>query len=99
MPDASDSLDLSLQVGRILRGRALALAVLLRELPLSWLGSDASRVAPAWVVVRDRHDGRRLLRVRAGRDLGAGEQLLTAMVKEAALLDRKTFLERWRVRQ
>ncbi len=84
MVSASDSLDLSLQVGRVLCGRALALAVLLRELHLWLIEPDASRVAPAWIVVRDRQDGRKILRVRAGRQLGAGEEILTTMVKEAA---------------
>ena len=96
---AYDSLDLSLQVGRVLRGRALALAVLLRELPLAPFGADASRAAPAWIVVRDRQDGPKVLRVRAGRQLGAGERILAAMVEESAEMDRETFLARWRRRQ
>lgn len=96
---ASDSLDLSLQVGRVLRGRALAFAVLLRELPLWFIEGDASRVAPAWIVVRNRQDGRKIVRVRAGRQLGAGEEILTTMVKEAAEMDRDTFLARWHHRQ
>jgi hypothetical protein len=37
--------------------------------------------------------------VRAGRQLGAGEEILTTMMKEAAEMDRNTFLARWRVRR
>ena len=96
---ASETLDLTLQVGRVLRGRLLALAVVVRELPLVYLNPGTSRVAPAWVVVRDRQHGNELLRVRAGRELGAGESILAAMSTEAAEMDRETFLARWRERQ
>ena len=96
---ASETLDLTLQVGRVLRGRLLALVVLVRELPLVYLSAGTSRVAPAWVVVRDRQQGNELLRVRAGRELGAGESILAAMSTEAAEMDRETFLARWRERR
>ncbi len=99
MASASESLDLTLQVGQVLRGRLLALAVLLRELPLVYFSTADSRVAPAWIVVRDRQDGTEVLRVRAGRELGAGELILSAMSREAGQMDRETFLERWRDRQ
>ena len=92
-------MDLKLQIGRVLRGRLLALAVLVRDLPLVYMGAGTSRVAPAWVVVRDRQHGNEILRVRAGRELGAGESILAAMRKEAAEMDRETFLARWRVRR
>ena len=83
----------------MVRGRLLALAVLVRELPLVYLSPGTSRVAPAWVVVRDRQQGYELLRVRAGRELGAGELILAAMSTEAAGMDRETFLARCRERR
>ncbi len=91
---ASEDLDLTLQVGRVLRGRPLALAVLLRELPLYLLDGSGSRAAPAWVVVRERRSGVEVLRVSAGREVGAGELILETMSREAGELDRETFLAR-----
>jgi len=93
-------LEIHLQVGRILRGRLLATAVLLRQLPWVYVsGGDPSRVAPAWVVVRNRADGAQLLRVSAGRQSGAGELIFSSMSKDAGELSREAFLERWRQRR
>ena len=96
MPVAADSLDCRLQVGRFLRGRLLALAVVLRELPTILFDSGGDRVAPAWIVVSDRHNGADVLRVGAGRGAGVGELLLTTMQREAAVMERDEFLARWR---
>ena len=98
MASAAHSLVLDLQVGRRLRGRLLALVVLLREVPLAWVGLGGVGLAPAWVVVRERSTGEEVLRISAGRGAGAGEQLLSAMQREAVELDRECFLERWRDR-
>lgn len=100
MAVAADVLALELQVGRVLRGRLLALAVLVRELPVMLLdGFGSQLLAPAWVVVRERSSGAEVLRVAAGREPGAGEGILRAMREEAEVLHREAFLLRWAERR
>jgi hypothetical protein len=74
--------DARLQVGRVLSGRTLAWADLLRGLlvSLTTLGStEGGAVAPAWVVVSRRDDGSEVARISAGREPGAGETLLDSV--------------------
>ena len=100
VPSASEDLTLELQVGRVLRGRLLALAVLLRQLPSMLLdGFGSGHVAPAWVVVRERVNGEEVLRVSAGREPGAGELILSTMRQEAGAMDRDSFVARWMQRR
>lgn len=87
---------LRLQVGRMLHGRLLALAVVLRALPLTLLGGDDDAVAPAWVVVDDKATGETLWRVSAGRGFGAGEHLLEAMEADLSQMTETEFQEEWR---
>jgi len=96
----ADAFNFELQVGRVLHGRLLGLAVLLRELPLLLLDGWGSQAgAPEWVVVRDQGDGSQVLCVGAGREYGAGEGLLDVMRREAAVMDRDVFITRWAARQ
>lgn len=94
---ARDEFVFRLQVGRRLRGRLLALTVLLRELPLMlWDGFGSQKGAPEWIVVEDRASGRQCWRVSAGRDYGAGEHILAQMQTDADVLTEDEFAARWR---
>lgn len=88
---AAEELDVRLQVGRVLRGRWLVAAVVLRE--LSTLG-ELDLVAPSWVLVTDPQ-GAVVLRVPAGREPGAGPELLGYMRQDAAAKTTAAFVARW----
>jgi len=94
---AALSLRAHLRRGRVLTGRPLALAVVLRELPCALLSLGESlhvtRVAPAWVVVEDRLSGQVVRRLPAGRLAGAAEQLLDQVRIELRESTREQFLE------
>jgi hypothetical protein len=95
---AAEAWSLGLQVGRRLRGRWLALAVLLRKVPSALLlqtGLDTDSLAPAWVVVEDRATGRAVGRVGCGRMVGAAERLLASMQTDAETMDTDEFRARW----
>jgi hypothetical protein len=94
---AAEAWSLRLQVGRRLRGNWLALAVLLRKVPLALLqtGLDTDSLAPAWVVVEDRATGRTVGRVGCGRMVGAAERLLASMQTDAETMDTDEFRARW----
>ena len=69
MMTASDDLRLHLRTGRVLRGRALAVAVMVRELALGLaFGGLSGRLAPSWVQVCDCYTGKVLFEVAAGRE-------------------------------
>ncbi len=93
---ASDVYVLRLQVGRRLRGPLLTLVVFLRELPLMLIdpfGSGAG--APAWVHVEDRATKELKWRVAAGRQLGAGEQVLGSMQEDLEGMTPAGFEGQW----
>jgi hypothetical protein len=91
---ASDAYRLRLQVGRFFRGKVLTALVVLRDLPLTFLGGGGG-VAPAWVVVEDRVTGERRWRVRAGRGLGVGEHLLASMEEDLRRITAAEFEQTW----
>ena len=98
---AADECSLRLQVGRRLRGRWLAAAVLLRGAPAALLfqsGVAADKLAPSWVIVEERTTGRILGRVAAGRDAGAGEHLLTCMQADSETMTMPEFRTSWDLR-
>jgi len=93
---AAQEVDLQLQVGRFLRGRALATAVVAREMLIGLLFSGTSETyAPAWVRVASRATGRQLIKVPAGRELNAGPELLAAMESDANRMTTPAFLQKW----
>ena len=93
---AAVTLRAHLRHGRVLTGRALAVAVALRELPCALLTLGESlhvvRGAPAWVVVEDRLTGEVHRRLAAGRVVGAGELLLDQVRIELREASREQFL-------
>lgn len=94
---ARDEFDLRLQFGRVLRGRPLALAVLLRETLLGLLfGGLSGSLAPAWIVVAERRTRRTAFRVFAGREPNAGRELLEHLCSDADVLSPDDFLRKWR---
>lgn len=98
MTVAADHYVLQLQVGRFLRGKWLILAILLREIPLMVASSSSGSsglVAPSWVLINSRSTGQLVARVAAGREAGAGSQLLAAMQRDAGLLSANVFLDKW----
>ncbi len=93
---ASDVYALRLQVGRRLRNPLLTLVVLLRELPIMLIdpfGSGAG--APAWVHVEDRLTKELKWRLAAGRQLGAGEQILRSMQEDLEGMTPDEFEGQW----
>ena len=96
---ASDCYSAHLQVGRWLKGPLLAVAVSLRNLALSvatvGLWWDLDHLAPAWVVVTQKDNGRVLGQLAAGRDAGAGEALLAAVLRDLEACEADAFLHRY----
>jgi hypothetical protein len=96
---AIEDCSVRLQVGRRLRGKWLAAAVLLRNAPASTIfGPSYDVLAPAWVVVEDRRTGRVLGRVSAGRKGGVGEHLLEIMQDDAESMTMSEFRDSWNLR-
>lgn len=88
-----------LQVGRRLKGRLLAVAVLLRNLILVaatfgflW---DVEHLAPAWVVVTQKGDGRVVGKFAAGRWAGQGERLLDEVNEDLAVMPVASFRQKY----
>lgn len=96
---ASDAFDVELKVGRLLRGRALAAAVLLRNLVWVYLEPTTELLAPSWVVVRDRRTGKKIGSLSAGREAGVGEALLRKVQESSLRLTPAAFLELWALRR
>jgi hypothetical protein len=89
-----------LQIGRRLRNPLLAIAVLLRHLgivilTLGWWGFDADALAPAWVVLVRHADGKVVKKIAAGRDAGAGEAELAAVLDDLEALAVEDFRRRY----
>lgn len=96
MTTTSEDLALRLRTGRILKGRLLALAVVVREAALGLaFGGLSGGLAPSWVQVRDRHTGKSLFEVAAGREAKAGTELLAAMTADAEKLSTDDFIKKW----
>lgn len=95
---ARDVYAVRLQVGRVLTGRLLAAACLVRGVATfvltlgEWEGGMA---APSWVVVSRRDDGTEVARVYAGREPGEGERLVASVRASTAELEDEALLERW----
>ncbi len=96
-PAAGDVFEVRLQVGRVLRGPLLAVAVALRVIVVSLLTASwaGGWLAPAWVVVSRKGTGEVVGRLSAGREPGAGEALLDEV--QASMCDKtvEEFLRRW----
>ncbi len=95
---AEDVYEARLQVGRVLSGRSLAAANVLRGLVVSFLtlgATEGGTVAPAWVVVSRREDGSEVARISAGREPGAGETLLASVRRSMGELTAEAFLRQW----
>jgi len=93
----SDVYALRLQVGRRLSNPLLTLVVFLRELTMMLIdpfGSGAG--APAWVHVEERATKELKWRVAAGRQLGAGEQILGSMQEDLEGMTPNEFEGQWR---
>ena len=97
MTVAADHYRLDLRIGRRLSGWWLAVAVLLREIPLMILfaSGPSNMVAPSWVLITEKSTGRRVGKAPAGRDPHAGQELLVAMQRDAALLSPGMFVNKW----
>lgn len=98
---AGDVFEARLQVGRVLRGPLLALAVALRVIVVSLLTASwaGEWLAPAWVVVLRKDTREEVGRISAGREPGAGEGLLDAV--QTSLSDKTVgeFLLEWELPQ
>ncbi len=94
---AGDVFEVRLQVGRVLRGPLLAVAVALRVIVVSLLTASwaGDWLAPAWVVVSRKGTREVVGRISAGREPGAGERLLDEV--QASMSDKTVgeFLHRW----
>ncbi|MCW2543478.1 MAG: hypothetical protein JWM40_1030 [Frankiales bacterium] len=87
-----------LQVGRLLTGSALSAVVAVRNLATGLVSgglADIDAVAPAWVVVSRRADGKEVGRLTAGREAGAGEGLLASVTESMQQLSPQEFLLQW----
>lgn len=97
MPSTRDIYSLRIQVGRFLCGRDLAVAVFMREVLLGLLsGGMSGLLAPAWVVVTNRHTGQEEFRVGAGREANAAPDLLAHMEQDAEVLSLVEFIAKWK---
>jgi hypothetical protein len=100
MTTAADAYALKLRRGRFLSGWPLAAACSARNLlmsaPFVFLGDSFEGtediVAPSWVIVTDRRTGRRIARVAAGRDSGAGQALYDDMAAALNTMPPDDFL-------
>jgi len=95
---AEEVFTVRLQVGRVLGGWPLAAASALRGLAVAVVSlglSDGGLVAPSWVVISRRGDGKEVGRLSAGRDPSSGERLLASAQSSLATLTAEEFLRRW----
>jgi hypothetical protein len=99
---ASDDYEARLQVGRWLKGPLLSAVVVVRNMVLGVASaglSDVEAVAPAWVVVTRRSDGRVVGKFAAGRDAGSGENELAAMQQYLETYSPDDFVRRFQLRE
>jgi hypothetical protein len=97
---ASNVYSAYLQVGRKLKNPLLAVAVLLRHLGMALLtlgvgGFDADSLAPTWVVLVHTADRKVVKKLAAGRDAGAGEGKLVAVLADLDVLAVGEFRRRY----
>ena len=97
MRSATEAYDFHVPYGRVLRGRALSLAVALREIALGnvSMGGPPVYYAPAWAVVTDRASGQEAFRVAAGREANAGPDLMARMKQDAEQMSPQEFSAKW----
>lgn len=97
---AEDEFAVRLQVGRLLRGPLLAVAVLARNVVLVLVtfgfgGWDLDRLAPTWVVVYRRATLEEVGRLAGGRLAGDGERLFAEVEASLSALSVEEFLSEW----
>lgn len=96
---AVEEFGVRLQVGRLLRGPLLGVAVAVRNLALFVVtlgsGSYDDLLAPAWVVVYRLLSFEEVGRLAAGRYAGEGERLLAEVEASLTALSAEDFLTEW----